>query len=206
MPEGQRPLRGDGQPYPSPAGGGDVAAHVHRGTGGRRGPDRELAAVVLDHRHLGGDDVGRLRAVVGDPQIFRTHGEPDDVADGDRVHRGGVDPQVGVLHDDVPSVADRGDGDVDHVAVAHEVGDVPVHRGGVHLLGGAHLLHPALAQHDEAVGHGQRLLLVVGDVHGGQAQALVEPADLGAHVEPELGVEVGHILIIRMISRTYHKP
>ncbi|GAA0927677.1 hypothetical protein GCM10009558_040310 [Virgisporangium aurantiacum] len=68
---------------------------------------------------------------------------------------------------------------------------MPVDRSRVQVLRRADLLYPAAAQHDEAVGHRQRLLLVVGDVHRRQPEGLVQPADLGAHLQPQFGVQIG---------------
>ena len=46
--------------------------------------------------------------------------------------------------------------------------------------------------HDgDPVGDSQRLLLVVGDVDGGDAQAALELLDNGAHLHPQLGVQIG---------------
>ena len=57
------------------------------------------------------------------------------------------------------------------VAVAHEVGDVPVRRRGCAAPRACRSAAPAVAQHHEAVGQRQRLLLVVRDVDGGRARA-----------------------------------
>ena len=48
---------------------------------------------------------------------------------------------------------------------------------------------------DDGVGHGHGLDLVVGDVDGRGVEPLVERLDLGAHLDPELGVEVGERLV-----------
>ena len=50
--------------------------------------------------------------------------------------------------------------------------------------------------HDaDPVGHGQRLLLVVGDEQGGGAEPLLQGADLLAQLQPDLGVERGQRLV-----------
>lgn len=49
----------------------------------------------------------------------------------------------------------------------------------------------ALAHDGETIGEGERFLLIVGDVDGGDRRCSAEPADLGAHVVPQFGVEVG---------------
>nr|BFE71521.1 hypothetical protein GCM10020092_048220 [Actinoplanes digitatis] len=78
---------------------------------------------------------------------------------------------------------------------------------GVQLLGGADLLHAPRAQHHQAVGERQRLLLVVRDVDGGQPERLVQAADLGAHLQPQLRVEVGQRLVHEHQRRLeHHRP
>ena len=59
----------------------------------------------------------------------------------------------------------------------------------------ADLLDDAVVHDDDAVGHGHRLDLVVGDVDGGGLQPLVVLLDLRAHLHAELGVEVGERLV-----------
>ena len=54
----------------------------------------------------------------------------------------------------------------------------------------ADLLHIALAHRHDLVGHGHGLDLVVGDVDGGHLQPLMQILDLGAHLHPQLCVEV----------------
>ncbi len=83
----------------------------------------------------------------------------------------------------------------DGVAEAHELGDVAIGGAGEQLAGCADLTDDAVAQDDDAVGEGERLFLVVGDVDGGGAERGVDAADLGPHLEAELGVEVGERLV-----------
>ena len=71
--------------------------------------------------------------------------------------------------------------------VAHELGGGVV----VDLVGGADLLDDALVEHGDAVGQGQGLLLVVGDVDGGDAEVLLHLLQLIAQLDAELGVQVG---------------
>ena len=58
----------------------------------------------------------------------------------------------------------------------------------VDLVGGADLLDDALVEHGDAVGQGQGLLLVVGDVDGGDAEVLLHLFQLIAQLDAELGV------------------
>jgi len=48
---------------------------------------------------------------------------------------------------------------------------------------------------DEPVGHGQGLILVVSDHHGGDAESTLELTDLDADFLPELAVEVRQGLV-----------
>ena len=74
-------------------------------------------------------------------------------------------------------------------------GDEAVRRAVVELERRADLLdHPAV-QHHDAVGHGHRLGLVVGDVDHGGVELGVEPAELDPHLRAERGVEVGERLV-----------
>ena len=65
----------------------------------------------------------------------------------------------------------------------------------VELLGRADLLDDAAAHDRDPVAEGHRLGLVVGDVDRGRAEPLLQPGDRGAHLDPELGVEVGQRLV-----------
>ena len=65
----------------------------------------------------------------------------------------------------------------------------------IELLRRADLLHHAVAQHDDPVGERQRLVLVVRDVDRGRAERVVDAADLGPHLEAQLGVEVRQRLV-----------
>ena len=61
----------------------------------------------------------------------------------------------------------------------------------VELHGRADLLHHAVLQHHDAVGHGHGLDLVVRHIdHGGVGQLLLELADLHAHLHAQRRIEV----------------
>ena len=60
----------------------------------------------------------------------------------------------------------------------------------VELAGRAVLGDPGVVHDDDAVGDGERLLLVVRDIDDGQAELGLDVADLLADVAPELGVEI----------------
>ena len=104
----------------------------------------------------------------------------------------------------VPSV-DRLDLAVDDVGLADEVGD-ELRRGRiVELARRALLRDAALLHHHDAVRDGQRLLLIVGDVDGGEAEALLQLADLGAHAAAQAGVEVRQRLVEQQHLRLEHQ-
>ncbi len=59
----------------------------------------------------------------------------------------------------------------------------------VHVAGDADLLDPALVQHRDPVGDVERLLLVVGDQHGGHVHLVVQAPQPRPQVLTHLGVE-----------------
>ena len=83
----------------------------------------------------------------------------------------------GALDLDVTALpVDRADPAEQPVVLADELRDEGVARRLVELVGCRQLLDPPRVEHGDAVGHGQRLALVVGDVDHGQA----EPVDADA--------------------------
>ena len=68
----------------------------------------------------------------------------------------------------------------------------------------ADLLDPAQVHHHDALGHGHGFHLVVGDVDRGGPEPLVQRLDLGPHLHPELGVEVGERLVEEEHLRVAH--
>ena len=82
------------------------------------------------------------------------------------------------------------------------IGGLPMKRATKRLAGPlvdrlrfAHLLQAAVADDGDAVGHGHRLDLVVGDVDEGGAEPAVQLDQLEAGLGAELGVEVGQRLV-----------
>ena len=65
----------------------------------------------------------------------------------------------------------------------------------VDIVGSAQLLHHAALHDGDARSQGHGLDLVVRDVHAGDAAGLVQALDLGAHLHPQLGVQVGQGLV-----------
>ena len=65
----------------------------------------------------------------------------------------------------------------------------------VHVERRADLLHLARIQDDDSVTHRHGFDLIVGHVDGRDLQAVLQLLDLGAHLHPQLGVEVGERLV-----------
>ena len=63
------------------------------------------------------------------------------------------------------------------------------------VLGGVVLLDAAVAHDRQAIAEGERLGLVVGDEHGGEAEPAVQLVDLGPHLVAQAGVEVAQRLV-----------
>ena len=74
----------------------------------------------------------------------------------------------------------------------------------VELERGPDLLHHAVVHHDDLVGHGHGLDLVVGDVDRGGLQPLVQGLDLRPHRDAQLGVEVRQRLVEQEHLRVAH--
>ena len=63
------------------------------------------------------------------------------------------------------------------------------------FCGRVDLLQLPLPDHRHPVAHGHRLDLIVGDVDGGDVQVVLDPRDLGTHLDAELGVQVRQRLV-----------
>ena len=66
------------------------------------------------------------------------------------------------------------------------------------------LLEDSVAEHGNALSERHRLDLIVGHVHGGDAETLVQQRQLVAHRHAELGVEVGEWLVHQEHARFTH--
>ena len=91
-----------------------------------------------------------------------------------------------------------------HLRGADEAGDEEVARLAVELHRRADLLDPAGVEHDDLVGHGHRLDLVVGDVDHRRAELVVQLADLQPHRAAQRGIEVGQRLVEQEGGRLAH--
>ena len=77
----------------------------------------------------------------------------------------------------------------DEVRLADEAGDPACRRCSVELVGRADLLDPTLPHHRDLVAEDERLVLIVGDEHRGDADVAEDSGDLGADVDAQAGVE-----------------
>jgi hypothetical protein len=84
---------------------------------------------------------------------------------------------------------------VEQVAGADEGGGEEVLRVFVDLPRRAELADLARLHDHDAVGDDQRLLLVVGDIEGGDAELLLDQADVLPEADPDLGVQCGERLV-----------
>ena len=82
-----------------------------------------------------------------------------------------------------------------HGRVAHEVGYKQVGGLVVEHLGGIELLDASVIQDGNLVCHGHGLLLIVGYDDGGNAQILLDAADLVPDLDLQTGIQVGHGLV-----------
>ena len=71
----------------------------------------------------------------------------------------------------------------------------------VELLRRTHLLDPALVHHRDGVGHGHGLLLVVGHVHEGEADLVLDRLELELHLAAQLEVERAERLVEQQQGR-----
>src|SRR5208282_2691340 len=91
-----------------------------------------------------------------------------------------------------------------HGRRADEPGDEEAVRLVVELERRADLRDRAAVEHDDLVGHGHRLDLVVGDVDHRRLQRVVQFADLDPHLHPERRVEIGERLVEQERLRLAH--
>ena len=82
-----------------------------------------------------------------------------------------------------------------HARAADKTGHKNVGRGVIEHLRCVALLQDAIAQHGDAAAHRHGLDLVVGHVNERGLETLVQPAEHGASVNAELGVQVGQRLV-----------
>ena len=79
--------------------------------------------------------------------------------------------------------------------IADELGDKAIDRVVRQLVQGARLLQPSTVHDRDAVGNRRRFLLVMGDVERGGTEALVQPPQLGAKLDPQIGFQMAERLV-----------
>ncbi len=137
------------------------------------------------HR-LGSGDARGPSAI---PHVQALRPKPQD----DRAARGAGQREARLVH-------------VEHAAVGVSIEEIDRRRADeagdeqrigtlVEILGSALLLDPAAVHHHHPVGHRRRFDLIVGDEDRGHAEFALDAADLGAHREPQPGVEVRQRLV-----------
>ena len=151
-----------------------------------------VTAAIFDVVDTAGDDIGPAVAI-GHRDLFRS--------DRDRGARSGHCLLRHALERDIrPGQRDAVAGraheiELEHIAITHEARDMEIRRLRVDLGRRPDLLHDAVLHHDDAVGQRQRLVLVVRHVDRRAAELAMDPADLGAGLDPQLRVEVRQRLV-----------
>ena len=115
-----------------------------------------------------------------------------------------LDARRAERHGDAVAVAIERRVDEVHRRRPDEPGHEEVRRTVVEHLRRVDLLQVPLLQHRDAVAHRHRLDLVVGDVDRRDAEVLLQLRDLGAHLHPELRVEVRQRLVHEERLRLAH--
>ena len=124
-----------------------------------------------------------------EPHLFRAHGQADVIAGAATPDRLGDDLGPARQHARGLGALHALDRRVEEVGLADEVGDEAVDGALVDVLGRADLLHPPVRQDRDAVGHGERLFLIVGHEDEGDPRLLLELLELDAHGLAKLEVE-----------------
>ena len=161
---------------------------LHHQPVGRRQPhmDVDLRAEIGHEFHRAGVVVVESQGLRPDLQPLRPQRQRRLAggAPGNRQAEAAVGPE--------PAVLDRAG---EEGRAADEARDEARGRPLVEVALRADLLDRALVHHHQPVGHGERLFLVVGHHHRGQAELLLQFADLDPHLLAQLGVEVGERLV-----------
>ncbi len=98
-----------------------------------------------------------------------------------------------------------GHGRCNNIRVADEVGHEQARRLLVQLARRTGLRHHGIGHDDDAVRHGQRFLLVVGDVGDGQVELALQVPNILAHAAAQLGVQVRQRLVEQQHLRLQHQ-
>ncbi len=153
---------------------------------------RAEASVHLGFGAGGFDDLDRewdAGAGVRQVEVFRTNAVDDRAPGcGKKLGPWRQGPQGAALG--AEAVRLNGAGQEIHGWAADEPGDELVGGAVIQVERRAGLFNPSRVHHDDFVGHGHRLDLIMGDVDGRGAEALVQGLKLGPGLNPQFGVEV----------------
>ena len=163
--------------------------------------DEPVGSQFLDE--FGHERQAACPAGVGRDQIFRSDTDFDIGADGCVEGRCVIGE---------PTVRPDGDATGRRHGSAHHVhrrrtderGDEPRSRPLINVGRSPHLLDAALIHDDDLIGQRHGLHLIVRDENRGRFQAIVQPADLDAHLDAQLGVEIGQRLVEQERLRFAH--
>ena len=162
-------VRGLNEPFEAPEVHNDIVVHALEDHGGHDttdGPVLRLRDLDILRTNDGGD-VGALRDIIDAHELTTAE-------------TGGQLPGHDAAED---------------VTLADEVGHEGVLRLVVDVLRGTDLLDLALTHDDDLVGHGERLLLVVGDIDEGDAHLALDLLKLHLHTLAQLQVKGAQRLI-----------
>src|ERR1019366_6521514 len=157
-----------------------------------------IGAGGLDHHDF------RVHPVGPDQKVFGAHADDNLAPFLRRRSRCGKEQAVGHLHLQTGAVPDQLALEEIHRRRADEAGDEQVRRVVVEFQRRADLFGLAGVHDHDLVGHGHGFDLVMGHVNGGGGEPLVQLLDLGAHLHPELGVQVGQRLVEQEYLRVAH--
>ncbi len=169
---------------------------------------RNSVEIAHEHgrRHAPLDHVLAARAADHQVEVLGAHHDQDAVPGLGRFRQQALDHARGGLDIAELGAVGRAPHDaLDEIGQPDEVGDEAHARPAVNLHRPALLHDPALIHDRDHVGHGQRLELVVGDIDGGDAEALHQVADLGTGLLAQLGVEVRERLVEQQDRRLAHQ-
>ena len=161
--------------------GGDL--HIAEALGLQRRPVERAQELEPGNAHL--ETVGAARRDPADGDLLGPQAHRHRLAFGQTADAVGAVE----LHGAKAHRCGAGDDARKEVHDADEIADEPAHRVAVDLDRRTDLLDGALVHDDDAVGHGQRLFLVVCDHDGGDAEPAVKRLDLLAEKDADLGVK-----------------
>ena len=165
-------------------------------------PVGEADEVVRDEAEIG--DLLDLSRERGGRRLGRPRGQADPLRADEHGHRGAhPEPaRVARAHDaDAgdrhvrPALAEALDPAREDIGRADELHHEAVGGVAVDLRRRADLQDAAPIHHRDAVGHGERLVLVVGHVHEGDPDPALQPRELGLHLLAQLEIEGAERLV-----------